>query len=258
MENDDITIVTAYYPTNTKKHSAKNYKKWINNFFHIHHKKITVFCPKEIEKIIKENAPDYVVIHVMQLEDTEMYNFCDWEKQKELDPEKHLHCKDLYIIWNNKPFWLKKAIEYNDFGTSKYMWLDIGYIRIPKHVKMIKNTMLVSKLPLDQITLLQVELFKDNEYERKSDGLFLDVPVYMFFRIGAGFISGGKEIILSYYEKYKNMLQHFLDAERFIGKEQTLMSNMVLDEPSLFHIIYSPENDNEVEKWMYMIDYLFT
>ncbi len=149
-----LTIVTAFYPVKTNKHTPEEYYKWIKNFFQaITNYHIVCYCAPEIESKIKSFANNNTTIvarpfNSFKIMSEKQMNI--WNNLYMSDPEKHLHSPELYAIWAAKQEFVIETIN-NYQQTDLYMWCDIGIFRdyvngcfknVTKYIKPSKITCL--------------------------------------------------------------------------------------------------------------------
>lgn len=124
------TVVTAYYPVKTGKHSNGDYKKWYTQFFNCVTCPIVCFCPIEMESEFKLLAKPNVTLVIRDFNSFEMMSparMDAWKEWHKVDPEKNIHSPELYAIWAAKQEFVREAIKITDY--SIYTWCDIGCFR---------------------------------------------------------------------------------------------------------------------------------
>ena len=165
--HDHTTLVTAYFQMESK-YPSSNYIKWMDNFFHLI-SPVVIFTnvPKIIRQasVNKPGGPSTVRIIETTLENTTMYmkHFKALEKTEDLDPERGIHPPKLYVVWNNKPFFVEEAIDINPFGSKYYFWVDIGSQRQP--ATKIKYWPLEEMMELthDRVLFNNIQPFQDKD-----------------------------------------------------------------------------------------------
>lgn len=225
------TIVTAYFKLEISKASHDTYIQWMQNMLMIDNPMI-IFCDKESEQLIqtfRENKQDKTHIILTDFHEFHSYRYIDtFEKHYERDHEQDIgHNVLLYLIWNEKSNFLKRAIEIDHFKTEYFLWVDIGcfrepntrYIHYPKQEK-------IDQLPKNKVLLLSVGPFTQEELEcvKKED-----LPSFEYtYRIGGTIFGGEKDILLKWHTLYYDMLEYFITVDKFIGKDQNIMSSVYL------------------------------
>jgi hypothetical protein len=241
------TIVTAYFNIPKSKANHETYKGWMKNMLAIQNRMI-VFCDAASFKLIRSlraNNPCPTIIVETKFEEFHCYKYVDILKaQHLLDRERSIHSVELYLIWNEKSNFMKRATEieksFNEPHNTKIVWCDIGCFRVP-NTRFIKWPD-ASKIPEDRILLLEVlPLNKHAEDLSKID------------YIGGTIFAGSSETILKWHDVYYAMLERLYDSGIFVGKDQTTMSSIYIDQPELCFCVKSPRG---IYDWFYLQDYL--
>jgi galactoside 2-L-fucosyltransferase 1/2 len=231
------TIVTAYFPIKKSKHGGNKYLNWMTNILSLQDPMI-IFTTNDMQeriKYIRQNRKTKII--VMKLEDCMMYKKYSpkfWNEQLNSDPEKSIHSKELFIIWNEKINFLKEAIQLNPFNSKFFAWFDIGYFRNSEY----NNNIMLQKIPeslnKNQVMLLNVSTLLNKKY------------------LGGGFIGGYIEGIEKFHTNYYRYLEN--NKHFFIGEDQNNMYK-VCESNSQLCILVNP-NDDIKNKWFYISYYL--
>lgn len=230
-----ITVVTAYFNLSQSKFNHEQYIKWIENFMQIK-SNVIIFTDTDLLEYRPKDLWDktYIVKTTFNNFLTKKYN---WEKHYAMDHEKY-HNIYLYMIWNEKSNFLKRAIDLNPFESEYFYWTDIGAFRekpIPEYPKRC----------VDKIILLNIMPFKQEELKEGIDNRFQYVN-----RIGGGIFGGHKNNCLIWCEKYYQMLDLFFEKNIFAGKDQSIMAFVYINNPQLCEVVFAPN------KWFYLEEYL--
>ena len=157
-----------------------------------------------------------------------------WEKHLAMDSEKY-HTIDLYMVWNEKSYFLKRAIERNPFGSEYFIWCDIGCFRNNAEMPQYANWPSPEKMKQygrEKVILNYLGDFTDNQYHiDESTGLSCDFQREN--HIGGGIFGGSREALARWIAVYYDMLSIFFKYDRFAGKDQNVMANVVLRFPYL-------------------------
>jgi hypothetical protein len=191
----DVTIVTAYYRIESK-HSDDEYDHWISNIMSITDPMI-IFTSEDLAPNLKRqraHSKDLTKIVIQPLSESLMgtnYSREFWNGEFKKDPEAFRHKSvELYWIWNEKPNWLKQAVEMNPFHSSFFAWVDIGYLRENKNK--YKGKQMVVRLPATikdhEVMLLNVNTYKIKDMDPSA--LLHDN------RVGGNFIGGRAEVCM--------------------------------------------------------------
>ena len=123
-EQDDLTIVTAYYKIKSK-HPFSVYLSRLKNFVKLNHS-IVFFTSKAFINNIKELRPKHLLNKTIfiEMEIEDFYSYKKFRKEFNesffIDNEKRIHTVPLYLIWAEKCFFLKKVILNNHRETPYY------------------------------------------------------------------------------------------------------------------------------------------
>ena len=261
------TVVTAYFNIPKSKANHKTYKGWMKNMLAIENRMI-IFCDASSFKLIRslrENNPCPTIIVQTKFEEFHCYKYVDiFKAQHEIDHEMSIHSVELYLIWNEKSNFLKRAIEidksFNESHNTKFVWCDIGCFRVP-------NTQFLKwpdadKIPDDKMLLLEVEPLDnplDNPSNVEPSVLPSDKPSVLpnltfINHIGGTIFAGSSDAILKWHDAYYAMLERLYAMGRFVGKDQTIMSSVYIDQPELCFCVKYQEGC--YDRWFYLQDYL--
>ena len=250
------TVVTAYYEFKKKKHHSDNYYKWMKFFLSINCYMIIYTGDYESAKKIKllrRGLDDKTVVIVLPFDQLYCSQFMEyWKKDYERDHEKY-HDPALYIIWNEKTAFIKRAKDLNPFNTEFFCWTDIGMVREEYYLQFI--TTFPSKKMLDiyeknKIYLLNLEPYTDNELVTIKDAC----EVFRYKNnTGAGVIMCHIEMVDVWYDIYYKMLSRFMEKDLFAGKDQSIINCICVINPKMIKLIRP--NKSPIDPWFYMLFY---
>lgn len=251
------TIVTAYFFSKISKASHEIYVERMKNMLVIDNNMV-IFCEKKYSELIRELRKDKLSkTYIIETHYKEFYSYKyinTFLEHYNKDHEKQVgHNIYLYMIWNEKPHFLKKAIEIDPFNTDYFLWVDIGCFR-KKNVDFIHwpNQIRINQIPKDKILLLEVYPFSEKELECKEKE---NLPLFQFTnRIGATIFGGGKEAIIKWHYLYYELLEYFIIIDRFIGKDQSIMNSLYLINRDLCELVKWKPGCHD--PWFYLQDYL--
>ena len=134
---DYSTIVSIFYQLRSSKHKNDEYEKWIRTFMQSVAAPLAMIvdsCSIEALRKIRGNRTTtfYVindlwkVLSYFERERDESYVDNYLRKQHRMDPEKMYHNPHLYVIWNLKPFFMKKISILNPYNSSFFIYTDAG------------------------------------------------------------------------------------------------------------------------------------
>ena len=244
----NTTIVTAYFKLPKAKQPHSKYIEWMQNMLMIQ-APMLIFCDEESLLEIQTFRGTIFPTKIIVMSFSEFFSyhyFLIFTK----DHEKY-HDPYLYLIWNEKSHFLKIAAEQNYFQTDFFLWVDIGCFRIPntKYIHWPDS----SKFPLDKILLLLVRPFTTEESQCVSLETLPDFK-YSDGRIGGTIFGGNIQSILKWYDAYYNMLEYFISIDRFIGKDQNIMTSVSLVHTDLVHIVNPTLGCYDI--WFFLQEYL--
>lgn len=260
------TIVTAFFNFSKKKFDTNAYHYWINNYLPYVNNPMVIFTDKESYELIKQIRSPYEMktdIIIIDIKDFYTYKYLDhWKKDIERDHEKNYHSIELYMIWNEKTNFLKLAIDKNKFNSDYFIWTDIGMIREEYYKPLLNNfpnNKKIESLDKSKIYLLNFIPNIDKENLKYVINIDFDniypTEKYRFKScIGGGVIFGHKNAINEWFKEYYEMLELFVKADYFAGKDQSIMANVCVKNPNLVKLI-QPEESPYNNDWFYMLHY---
>jgi len=261
------TIVTAYYELKNSKYSTDAYNEWIENFMQIPSYMI-IFVENDFyaSKIynLRTNYKDKTKILILPFEKLKCYQYMDyWNKDYERDIEKEFHNQNLYILWNEKTAFMKKAKELNPFNTNYYCWCDIGMVREKEMLNYIKTFPSPKMLNIindnSKVYLLNIDKFTDLEEKYINDAC--DAFKYTN-RNGSGVIVCHKDMVDTWYEIYYEMLNRFMEKDLFAGKDKSIINCIYCKYFKDLQLIivnenfYKTKENYDKYKWFHLLFYL--
>lgn len=245
-----ITVVTCYFKIKSK-YSDEKYKIWIKMFLNIP-MNIIIFTDLESFEFIKECRNKYLnktKIIVIKLNEFEMYKHIDYFNYSyTIDPEKTIHSPELYLIWAEKPYFVKKSIELNPFNSKWFFWCDIGCCRNPQYANMyltFPNWISILNYETNKIIYSKIQDFLASDNIKYENGILklytMNLsPIYLT-RIQGGFFAVHETMISKLIELYNTTFNLFKNNKIFGGKDQYIMYTMLLYNPEYFKIIDARE-----------------
>jgi hypothetical protein len=171
-----------------------------------------------------------------------------------MDPEREIHNPELYKIWFEKLEFVKRGIQLNPFGHDDFLWTDAGICRKESVKNLILKFPFADKIPVDRMLVLQVMPFTRSDNEKRILNGVEILAGTSKDRIAAGIIAGRKEMWEKYSALYYKTLDKFKKAGVFWGKEQNVLSTMVIENKDIFSLIEGYVKKEE--KWLYSLVYL--
>lgn len=244
-----LTIVSGFWKINNKYRD--NYLFWLEKTLSINNPYVFFGTKDTIE--IARNIRKDLPTHYIELDITEFETY----KYKEYIVTDHVHCpsQELALVWLNKLFLIKRAIDINPFNTELFAWVDAGiyfYRDVHPPLKSFDSEK-INNLPRDRI------IFSSSEYPVFIPQLVKDNHIYHY--VSGNFIIS-KYLIFHVCLIYDNILKEKLPLKQICYSNDqvlyTIMYNMFGD--SLFYKLcdgyggvinelYTKEdNDGESEK----------
>ena len=262
---DDITIVSALFSLKKNKYNSMDiYKFWGSNLLCNLNKNFVIFTDEEnydfICSLRTNDLKEKTRIIKMKIEDFYMYKHLEYlEKDFIRDHENHIQNVDLYLIWNEKLNFVKKAIDFNFFNTSYYAWCDFGCVRNSIYPELyLKNFPNLSNLIEDKIYMFMAEYkFVDEDFKNPYD----DKYRYMNGPICGAFFIGKKDLLSKIHDIYYNeIMTNYIKMDKFIGQDQNLYCSLYLSYPDLIKLIHGENDEYTIQfsqlKWFYFLKYL--
>lgn len=255
------TMVSAYYEM-PSKYPKEQYRTWIRLLLESVPCHLVFFCEEELVPFIEDCRKAYpeltTIVPLSRDQWTANTRFSEafWQAQKGLDPEANIHkSTDLYKVWYEKKEFVRRAIELNPYGHTDFVWTDAGCCRMEGVARLIKHFPVASRIPTDKIMLLNIGEFTERDEIRQTiQGVQLQGGPMTKQRIGGTLIAGSKEAWARYSEQYDTVLQKYLDAGLFIGKDQTIMATLVLEHRDTVSLVEPKPIFSE--QWFYLLLYL--
>lgn len=260
IQKNNIMIVTAFY-TIPSKFPKSQYYEWMENFLSIPCN-LFIFCDNENYNNIKKLREQHknTFIQILPIENFHTYKYMNyWNYCYSIDKEKN-HSPYLYMIWNEKSFFVSKAIDINPFNVQYVWWQDIGSVRyknnIPYNFPNIPNSY------HDKMMCISI----DDIIE--SDKKFTNYPLCDIFlninektacnpivRIEGGFFGGHINVWKKWITLYDEMLNYFIKYKYFGGKDQYIMTNLCIIHNDITIVLKAQcnFNNNNIDPWWWFL-----
>jgi hypothetical protein len=218
--NYTMTCVSGYWNVSNKH--GNEYTSWFNNSLKINCPYV-FFSDKETIEIIKkyrQNLPTYYV--ECNIQDFNTYKY----KDKMITHSTHCPSVEVNLIWNEKIFLIKKALELNPFFSDFFCWVDAGiciYRNNAPPTESFPNLDKLNKLPKDKFIYsssnpyIESNVRPDNYYHHISGTYILH-----------------KNIINDFANMYETYLDKLVDKNN-IWTDQVILTHMFKDNKSLFY-----------------------
>lgn len=223
MNNYCLTCVSGYWKIKNK-HDNK-YIEWFKYSLRINCPYV-FFCDKETINLIKKyrtNLPTYYV--VCNIEDFTTYMY----KDKMTTHPTHCPSIELNLIWNEKIFLIKKALELNPFSSEFFCWVDAGicvYRNISPPIINFPNKIKLNNLPKDKF------IYSSSDYAEYNKN-FIKGKYHLYHHISGTSYLLHKNIINFFADIYKNYLQ--LIDKNDIWTDQVILTLIYKEMPNFFY-----------------------
>jgi hypothetical protein len=249
----NITIVTGYFSAKKPNVSQNTYEKWMDNFLTLNEYMIIFTDIQNYEYINSRRNTSNTLIILISIEEFKVAKYMDyWEYCHSIDLEKKHHSKEVYMVWNEKTYFVEKALNLNPFKSDYFFWLDIGCIRDVNVLKSI-HKFNVDGIPENKIILSAVTYNIPNNYlnENKISISFENrngFSCQVFDYIQGGFFGGHKNALSDWIKIYTDELALFVKTNTFGGKDQNIMGNIYLKYQQNF-CLTQPKIFDSVNQW---------
>jgi hypothetical protein len=259
------TVVSAWYNISSK-FNADIYRKWFQNFFKIPCN-LVLFTDlksrKDFSTLTQEQDCNCnIIVLELEMQDFVVSKFDKfWEYCLCIDVEKQRgvnHSVELYKVWAEKAFFVKRAIELNPFKSSIFCWSDLGAVRSDDMFPSIYSFPLGLDKYIEESKVLfsQIEPFTKSDFVIEQNGISKTFqncsPVRScdsVIRIQGGFFAGSSASLTAYADMYLQELTNFADHSVFAGKDQYVMANLLLKFGSLFFNVLPRDNKTYHNEW---------
>lgn len=268
MAERKAILVSAYYRFDASKHGHTKYDSWIRNFLGTVETPIIMFCDEGTRALLLEARGDRPMDLVMlpqsewetSAPDFEAY----WQRDHARDIERHIHNPMLYKIWNEKPFFVERAMRRAPpspdpmAADTWYVWVDAGCFRSsdPATLATLHNWPhggAWPELPSVRMTLLQVRAFEERDFAIDRTAL-LPRNIIDDIRIGGTIMVGSAIAWVRWLTVWRGMLRSYMRANYFTGKDQNLMAAIVVMYPELVNVVSAAPARRD--PWFYFQEYL--
>ena len=246
-----LTVVTAYFEV-PSKHSPESYRAWMTSGVLSLDACIVVIVGSEDDaRFVAKTSQGRITPHVVDLSSAAQRlggptnrSVAFWEQQFRIDPEAHLHKGyRLYWIWALKAVFLRDAAVQNPFGSTHFVWVDIGCIRDARYrgrtLRAPPPRMLKEET---SIWCVAVAPFESAGASASQDHV-------------AGAIWGGSAAaVLRFHDAYFRVFTRLADAGAFVGKDQTLMNQACMENAGLCALVRP--DASVYNEWFFMLPFL--
>lgn len=259
---NNATVVTCYYKF-PSKHNFESYNEWIHYFLEPFEGNMVIYTSPELSAyfqsiINKKRNPMNIMIVPRDLHKLPIYEKYShiWDHQEELDrgnnseQVRSRRSKDCFVLWNSKLEFLRETIDWNPFGSDKFVWNDMGNVRNP-HIRDIISVYpksdCISEDKVDIVLIANTvenpnNQMKNIELYRKQLLAGGKVPCFQNEIIFSGSIFGSSAAtLLKMHKLFYEMFDYYLSENKFIGCDQQIMASVFVAHPELFNLV-DPRN----------------
>jgi len=255
------TVVSAYYEM-PSKYPKEHYRIWIRLFLEHCEAHIIFFCEESVKPFIEscreafQDRTQIIVLPRSQWAANSAFSQQFWERQYTMDPEKAYHSIDLYKVWYEKKEFIKRAISLNPWNHTDFVWADAGILRSEDLCNLVKHGFpYANRIPTDRILLSNVGEFteKDNLIQT-INGISFRGDVSGKMRIDGKLIAGSIDSWNTYDKLYESTIDKYINANLFVGKDQTIMATLVLENSNTVSLV--EPKPIAPEFWFYLVLWL--
>lgn len=230
LERANHTLVTAFFPTPTRRHSLAEYFTLMERLFSCHDAMVIFTSPEMVANLTAlrakyDTAGSRTRVIGMDLNETHLaqqYKHIPdfWSQPRPNKNALNAHYTTLWV-WNEKMEFLKRVAVDNPFRSNFFAWVDAGLVRWDEYA----NTTLIQRIPpelqRDQMMVLNVTRIT----ARRRNVM-----------MGAGLFGGYREGILRYNERYYDTQQKETDLSLSLI-EQKMMYKTCVENPGMCLVI---------------------
>jgi len=215
-----MTCVSGFWKVNNKHDN--HYDTWFQHSLKINCPYI-FFGDKETIEIIKPFRDGLPTFYIeCNIEDFVTYKY----KHRMITHPSHCPSVELNLIWNEKIFLIKKAVEINPFHSDFFCWVDAGIC--------IYRTISPPSTPFPNVNKLNT--LPKNKFIYTSSNPYneFDVTKNNYYHHISGTYILHKNIVNDVAELYNIYLNNLLDNNN-IWTDQVILTHMYKTHKHLFH-----------------------
>lgn len=240
----NTTIASAYFDLHSQsRHPSADYALWMSNFFKEVQAPMVVFTDHETMPSLlrmRHGKPTkvYVYSSLWNISRVGVHRDAYITSQHSMNPEKHIHIPEMYMIWNSKWEMLSITAKLNYYDTPYFMWVDAGSFRQADHnlrkwpdpnkmhslFESYPNRVLLGLLAHPSQEIL-------DQYS-EEDGPYSATPI-----IQAGFFGGTAKLVHWYVDIFYETHDNDMQKGFFVGKEQNIMNQIAFTHEHMFVLL---------------------
>ena len=215
-----LTCVSGYWNVNNKH--GNNFEFWFKNSLKINCPYV-FFADKETIEIIKKYRDKLPTFYVeCSIQEFICYKY----KNKMITHPVHCPSVELNLIWNEKIFLIKRALEINPFGSDFFCWVDAGlciYRDTPPSSNEFPNVNKLNTLPKNKFIYTSSSPYIENNVNNTT----------YYHHISGTYILH-KNIVNDFATLYDKYLNELLDTNN-IWTDQVILTHIYKDHKDLFY-----------------------
>ena len=229
----NVTVISQYFYLEKSKHSYREYKEWLTNFFTSVSSPLVIFTDRNfiIQDLIKIRIGfDYpTTLYITdsiwnlmsenEIKRNRNYKSNYKRRQLKLDREKKIHNPDLYAVWNLKSFIVDKLAQENLYNSTAFVYSDSGAWRQQVLERWPDQSQVLNLIDRLNEKILLGQLCDVKECPDGKKRNFPDFDI-----IEGTFFMGSKKALNYFKEEFWSIHDEKLDKGEFVGKDQIIMN----------------------------------
>ena len=254
------TVVTAYFPIPSKV-EHEQYMRWIDNFLPIVPCNLVLFTSAALAAPLAARASSPTVCVRIRDFDTDVMpqaTWAHWTAQHGLDQRRRRHTPQLYALWAAKAAFVRDAIAENPFGSTWFVWCDIGSFRDAARASFVRDQCtlgacsfpcpaVLSRLDPQRVYMARCSIppsesaAADESTIQPGTGLPVCIS-YTTPRVCGGVIAGTAAAMLQWWDAVDDTRRRMLalpdgDARRFVGVDEFVYAPTAAAAPGLVALV---------------------
>lgn len=228
-----ITLVTAFFPLSSSKHSVESYTEWLHSFFSRIETPVVVYTTPAYANVIlaaRGTLPIYLSVEYSTPFDTAPLRGLEaqyYGKQHDIDRERDHHNGGLYAVWNAKAALVNRSIELNPFSSDYFFWVDAGCFREVNHpFRHWPDVAKVEQIFQGRQDMPLVQVIQPLPASVYTDWKLSDGPLDYDY-IAAAIFGGHRTGMQRFVERFYELHNRYLAEGKFVGKDQTVYNALI-------------------------------
>ncbi|KAI0311726.1 hypothetical protein OF83DRAFT_1177296 [Amylostereum chailletii] len=245
-----ILLVSAFFPLAKSKHTMDDYASWMEHFLSRITTDVYMFCSPDVAPLITRLRGDFPIT----LNTTYATPFdipplagreARYEQMHTWDREAFRHSPALYAVWNAKPFFLAEGVRNARAAYDFAFWSDAGSLRgdhpyrawpDPRRVQAVFEEAEQESAAPDNLIFIPIANVPSTKYMYWTENMG---PADASVDVSEGSFFGGKPAAVENYRHlYYAYHDVYLSRSVFVGKDQTLINQLLLLFPAHFFTVW--------------------